>query len=94
MSMQILDRLVARLITNDLVRERFDRGQLAKDLDDLGAPQEIRETLEALSAPTWDAFVRLAYRALLRLEEALEMPGVPSVLEGLQPVRVIDEQVA
>ena len=94
MPMQILDRLVARLITNDLVRERFDRGQLAKDLDDLNAPPEIRETLEALSAPTWEAFVQLAYHGLRGLEQALEMPAMPSVLEGLQPVRVIDEQVA
>ena len=94
MPMQILDRLVARLITNDLVRERFDRGQLAKDLDDLGASMEIRETLEALSAPTWEAFVQLAYHGLRGLEQALAMPAMPSVLDGLQPVRVVDEQVA
>jgi len=94
MPIQVLDRLVARSITNGSWRGQFDRRQLARDLDELDAPIEIRQTLESLSAPTWEGFVRGAYHCLRGLEQALELPAMPSALDGLQPVRVIDEQVA
>lgn len=94
MMMKVLDRLIARSITTGSWRGRFDQEQLATDLDALGAPAEVRLRLEAVSAPTWEVFVRRAYQCLHDLEQALEMPAMPSALDGLQPVRVTDEQVA
>ena len=41
-----------------------------------------------------DFGLRRAYHVLLDVEQALEIPVMPSALEGLQPVRVIEERVA
>ena len=92
--MRLLDRLVAKLLTDGQRQARFDAGQLARDLEALNAPLDLRETLQSLSAPTWEDYVRRAYHVLLDVEQALEIPVMPSALEGLQPVRVIEERVA
>jgi len=94
MSMKLLDRLVARLITDGQRQGRFDARQLARDLEALDAPLDVREALQPLSALTWEDFVRRAYHVLLDVEQALEIPVMPSALEGLKPVRVIEERVA
>jgi hypothetical protein len=94
MHIKTLDRIVARRITEGTSRAKFDRAQLARDLDELGTPAEVRESLETISAPTWESFITRAYLGLRSLERALEMPALPSAMDGLQPVRVIDEQVA
>ncbi|MCJ7511650.1 MAG: hypothetical protein MUO23_01615 [Anaerolineales bacterium] len=90
----VLDTLVARSITDASFRQRFDQGRLAQDLDELEAPAGVREALEDLSASPWEAFVRQAHSCLQGIEAAIELPAMPSAREGLQPNRVLAEQVA
>jgi hypothetical protein len=85
MSMQALNQLVARSITDPTVAQAFGAGQIGDILSDLGFAPDLRTGLTGLKAETFAEFAVLAYRAV----KAVEVPAVriqlPSPVEGLLP---------
>ncbi len=94
MHLIVLNKLVARSIVDPGFRQRFAEGRWTDDCEQLGAPADLVATLESISAPSWEEFVRLAYRCLKGLEAALEPVALPSALDGLVAGRTRDNQVA
>ena len=80
MSMQALNQLVARSITDPTVAQAFGAGQIGDIRSDLGFASEMRQGLAAIQAGTFAEFAVLAYRAVKAAA------AVPRVL-GQGPVR-------
>ncbi len=83
MSMQALNQLVARSITDPGVLRAFQAGQIGEVLQDLEFGHELREKLAALRAASFAEFAVLAYRVVKTAEQEQARPPFPSPLEGL-----------
>jgi hypothetical protein len=97
MSMQALNKLVARSIIDPTVMQAFNEGNITSMLEDFEFEAELKDRLTSLSAPTFAEFSILAYRTVKAAEEAAT-PRIqlPSPLEGLMDDRdqTAGEQVA
>lgn len=85
MSMQALNQLVARSITDPTVAQAFGAGQIGDILSDLGFAPEMRQGLAAIQAGTFAEFAVLAYRAVKAAEVPVARIQLPSPVEGLLP---------
>ncbi|MGA9533228.1 MAG: hypothetical protein WBR18_10975 [Anaerolineales bacterium] len=97
MSMQALNKLVARSIIDPSVMQSFTDGSFAMVLEDFDFSAELKTRLTSIDAPTFAEFSILAYRTVKAVEEA-QTPRIelPSPLEGLLDDRdqASGEQVA
>lgn len=83
MSMQALNRLVARSIVDPSVLEAFGSGRIADVISELDFSPEMRHALVGVESGSWAEFAVQAYR----LVKAADVPAVrvelPSPMEGL-----------
>lgn len=84
MSMQALNKLVARSIIDPTVMKSFSDGSFTSVLEDFDFSAELKDRLGSIEAPTFSEFSILAYRTVKAVEEA-QQPRIelPSPLEGL-----------
>ncbi len=85
MSMQALNQLVARSITDPTVAQAFGAGQIGDILSDLGFAPEMRRGLADIKAGSFAEFAVLAYRAVKAAEVTVARIQLPSPVEGLLP---------
>lgn len=85
MSMQALNQLVARSITDPTVAQAFGAGQIGDILSDLGFAPEMRLGLADIQAGSFAEFAVLAYRAVKAAEVPVARIQLPSPVEGLLP---------
>jgi hypothetical protein len=83
MSMQALNRLVARSIVDPSVLQAFGAGQIGQVLGELDFSPEMRLTLSHLEAGSWAEFAVQAYRTVKAAEKPAVRIELPSPLEGL-----------
>lgn len=83
MSMQALNRLVARSIIDTSVVQAFGAGRIADVLSELDFSPEMRLTLTGLDADSWAEFAIQAYRVVKAAEKPTVRVELPSPLEGL-----------
>jgi cobalamin biosynthesis Co2+ chelatase CbiK len=83
MSMQALNRLVARSIIDPTVLQAFGSGHIGEVLDDLDFSPEMRRALSGLEAESWSEFAIQAYRVVKAAERPAVRIELPSPLEGL-----------
>lgn len=83
MSMQALNRLVARSIIDPTVLQSFGSGHIGEVLGDLDFSPEMRRTLTGLEADSWSEFAIQAYRVVKAAERPAVRVELPSPLEGL-----------
>ncbi|HSR48779.1 MAG TPA: hypothetical protein VLL77_12425 [Anaerolineales bacterium] len=83
MSMQALNRLVARSIIDPTVLQAFGSGHIGEVLDDLDFSPEMRRALTGLEAESWSEFAIQAYRVVKASERPAVRVELPSPLEGL-----------
>jgi cobalamin biosynthesis Co2+ chelatase CbiK len=83
MSMQALNRLVARSIIDPTVLHAFGSGHIGEVLSDLDFSPEMRRTLSGLEAESWAEFAVQAYRVVKAAEQPAVRVELPSPLEGL-----------
>ncbi len=83
MSMQALNELVARSITDPLVVQAFRTGTFEALLSDLGFSTEMRRRLAAIEASNFAEFAVKAYRIIKAVETPKPRIHLPSALEGL-----------
>lgn len=97
MSMQALNKLVARSIIDPTLMQAFNEGKITSMLEDFEFEAELKDRLTSIVAPTFAEFSIIAYRTVKAAEEAAA-PRIqlPSPLEGLMDDRdqASDEQVA
>ncbi len=83
MSMQALNRLVARSIVDPSVLEAFGAGRISEVIGELDFSPEMRHALVGVESGSWAEFAVQAYR----LVKAADVPTVrvelPSPMEGL-----------
>ncbi|HSB89345.1 MAG TPA: hypothetical protein VLD63_04895 [Anaerolineales bacterium] len=95
MSMQALNRLVARSIIDPTVLQSFGAGRIGDVLADLKFSPEMRRSLSSLQAESWCEFAVQAYRIVQAAEEPVVRIQLPSPMEGLlNEGRADQEQVA
>ena len=95
MSMQALNRLVARSIIDPTVLQAFGAGRIGDVLGELSFSPGIRRSLAGLQAESWTDFAVMAYRMVQAAEEPAVRIQLPSPVEGLlQENRTDQEQVA
>jgi len=83
MSMQALNRLVARSIVDPTVLQAFGSGHIGQILGDLDFSSEMRLTLAGIEAGSWTEFAVQAYRTVKASEKPAVRIELPSPLEGL-----------
>jgi len=83
MSMQALNRLVARSIVDPSVLQAFGSGQIGQVLGELDFSPEMRRTLTGLESGSWTEFAIQAYRVVKAAEKPPVRIELPSPLEGL-----------
>jgi len=83
MSMQALNRLVARSIVDPSVLQAFGAGQIGQVLGELDFSPEMRLTLVGIEAGSWTEFAVQAYRTVKASEKPAVRIELPSPLEGL-----------
>jgi hypothetical protein len=83
MSMQALNRLVARSIVDPSVLQAFGAGQIGQVLGELDFSPEMRLTLAGIEAGSWTDFAVQAYRAVKASEKPAVRIELPSPVEGL-----------
>ena len=83
MSMQALNRLVARSIVDPSVLQAFGAGQIGQVLGELDFSPELRRTLAGLESGSWTEFAIQAYRVVKAAEKPPVRIELPSPLEGL-----------
>ncbi len=83
MSMQALNRLVARSIVDPSVLQAFGAGQIGQVLGELDFTPEMRGTLVGLDSGSWAEFAIQAYRVVKAAEKPAVRIELPSPLEGL-----------
>ena len=83
MSMQVLNQLVARSITDPSIVHAFSEGQIGEVIADLDFSTEIKTELNNLSADTWAEFSVMAYRLVKVHEPVRPIIDLPSPAEGL-----------
>lgn len=97
MSMQALNKLVARSIVDPQMVQAINRGDITSVLEDFDFSAELKTRLGTLEAVNFTEFSILAYRTVKAVEEA-QTPRIelPSPLEGLTDDRdqASGEQVA
>ncbi len=95
MSMQALNRLVARSIIDPAVLQAFGAGRIGDVLADLNFSRDMRRSLSGLQAESWSEFAVQAYRLVQAAEEPVVRIQLPSPVEGLlNEGRTDQEQVA
>jgi hypothetical protein len=87
MSMQALNRLVARSIVDPSVLQAFGAGQIGHVLGELDFSPEMRLTLAEIEAGSWTEFAVQAYRTVKASEKPVVRVELPSPLEGLMQDR-------
>ncbi len=88
MSMQALNKLVARSIVDPNVMQSFSEGNITSMLEDLDFSAELKDRLGSIEAPTFSEFSILAYRTVKAVEDAQQRRiELPSPLEGLMDDR-------
>ena len=97
MSMQALNKLVARSIVDPDMVQAFNGGDISAVLEDFEFEAELKTRLSSIKATNFAEFSVLAYRTVKAAEEA-KAPRIelPSPLEGLKDDRdqAAGEQVA
>lgn len=97
MSMQALNKLVARSIVDPTVVKSFSDGGFNSILDNYDFSAEVKNRLSSVKCTNFAEFSIVAYRTVKAFEEA-QQPRIdlPSPLEGLMDKRDRDsgEQVA
>ena len=83
MSMQALNRLVARSIVDPTVLQAFGSGHIGQVLGELDFSAEMRLTLSDIEAGSWTEFAVQAYRTVKASEKPAVRIELPSPLEGL-----------
>ncbi|HMK09811.1 MAG TPA: hypothetical protein VK449_12350 [Anaerolineales bacterium] len=83
MSMQALNRLVARSIVDPSVLQAFGAGQIGQVLGELDFSPEMRLTLSSIDAGSWTEFAVQAYRTVKAAEKPAVRIELPSPVEGL-----------
>lgn len=83
MSMQALNRLVARSIVDPSVLQAFGAGQMGQVLGELDFSPEMRLTLAGIEAGSWTEFAVQAYRTVKASEKPAVRIELPSPMEGL-----------
>ncbi len=95
MSMQALNRLVARSIIDPTVLQAFGAGRIGDVLGELSFSPGLRRSLAGLQAESWADFAVMAYRMVQAAEEPVIRIQLPSPVEGLlHEGRTDQEQVA
>ncbi len=83
MSMQALNRLVARSIIDPTVLQAFGAGRIGDVLGELTFAPDVRRSLAGLRAESWTEFAVMAYRLVQAAEEPVVRIQLPSPVEGL-----------
>jgi hypothetical protein len=83
MSMQALNRLVARSIIDPTVLQAFGSGQIGQILGEHDFSPEMRLSLAGIEAGSWTEFAVQAYRTVKASEKPAVRVELPSPLEGL-----------
>ena len=83
MSMQALNRLVARSIVDPSVLQAFGAGQIGQVLSELDFSPEMRLSLTGIEAGSWTEFAVQAYRTVKAAEKPAVRVELPSPVEGL-----------
>ncbi|HKY83571.1 MAG TPA: hypothetical protein VJ160_01955 [Anaerolineales bacterium] len=83
MSMQALNRLVARSIVDPSVLQAFGAGQIGQVLGEMDFSADVRHTLVGLESGSWAEFAIQAYRVVKATEKPAVRIELPSPLEGL-----------
>ena len=83
MSMQALNRLVARSIVDPSVLQAFGAGQIGQVLSELDFSPEMRLSLTGIEAGSWTEFAVQAYRTVKAAEKPAVRIELPSPVEGL-----------
>ena len=96
MSMQALNKLIARSIIDPGVVQAFSAGRIEDVITELDFSAELCDRLSHLEAESWAEYAILAYRYVKAAEELEVRIQLPSPLEGLLPdeKRAEDEQAA
>lgn len=84
MSMQALNRLVARSIVDPSVLQAFGAGHIGQVLGELDFSPEMRLNLAAIESESWTDFAIQAYRLVKAAEKPAVRFDLPSPLEGLR----------
>jgi len=84
MSMQALNRLVARSIVDPSVLQAFGAGHIGQVLGELDFSPEMRLNLTAIESESWTDFAIQAYRLVKAAEKPAVRIELPSPLEGLR----------
>jgi hypothetical protein len=92
MSMQALNQLVARSITDPTVVQAFRAGRISDVLEGFHFTADLRAQLDGIESDSWAEFAVLSYRYV----KAAEMPAprieLPSPVEGLFPTDAQSDQ--
>ena len=83
MSMQALNRLVARSIIDPSILQAFGAGQIGQVLGELDFSPEMRRTLTGLESGSWAEFAIQAYGVVKAAEKPAVRIQLPSPMEGL-----------
>lgn len=96
MSMETLNKLVARSIIDPGVVQAFTAGRIGDVISELDFSAELCDRLSDIEAESWAEYAVLAYRYVKAAEEREVRIQLPSPLEGLLPdeKRAEDEQAA
>jgi len=96
MSMQSLNQLVARSITDPGIVSAFRAGRIGDVLDELGFTPDLRAQLTGIECDSWAEFAVMSYRQVRAAEAQAPRLQFPSPLEGLLPAdsKAAQEQVA
>lgn len=85
MSMQALNQLVARSITDPKVVQSFRAGRIGEVLHELDFSPDLRTQLEGIESDSWAEFAVLSYRTVKAAEVVEPRIQLPSPAEGLFP---------
>lgn len=83
MSMQALNRLVARSIVDPSVLEAFGAGRIADVISELDFSPEMRHAMVGVDSGSWTDFAVQAYRLVKAAEKPAVRIELPSPVEGL-----------
>jgi len=83
MSMQALNRLVARSIVDPSILQAFGAGQIGQVLGELDFSPEMRRTLTGIESGSWAEFAIQAYGVVKAAEKPAVRIELPSPMEGL-----------
>ncbi len=92
MSMQALNQLVARSITDPTVVQSFRAGRIGEVLHELDFSPDLRTQLEGIESDSWAEFAVLSYRTVKAAETVEPRIQLPSPAEGLFPTASDSDQ--